>query len=521
MSYIIEQKIKGHVYLYEVQSYWDPKKKQARQRRKYLGKKDPQTQGPVTPRKLPVVSAAADYGHLYLLKQIASGIGLVQAALKSFEPTVAEALLSLAYFQVLEGKPLYLYSPWSEGAHGASKLDSQKISKLLHELGSDESQRNLFLHHWASQQKPLKGVWLDITSISSYSLNNHWLEWGYNRDREALPQVNLGVLVGGVKKLPFFYQLYPGSIADVSTLDNIGLRAKDLGFDIETWIMDRGFFSASNLDNLVNREYRFITAMPATLKLAHSLLASSQTSLRSPVNSFCLGKEVLFYHDTTCTIGSRSLRVCVYQSEKRRAAEVEEFIRRLDSVEYLAARMTFEDLDRAQEWLKGQWRGCHHFYTIALRQDKSLKLTRKRNAISFRMNRMGKMILVTNCTDLTPKELLDLYRNKDRVEKVYDSMKNSLNEDRLRTHGATTMHGKMFVTFLALILQTELSYLLHSSKFSKKYTVPELIMEFKKVRLFLRTQDQPPFLSEVSKKQRDLLAEFKIPLPTAPSLLTN
>lgn len=101
MSYIIEQKIKGHVYLYEVQSYWDPVKKQARQRRKYVGKKD-QTQAAVTARKLPVVAAAADYGHLYLLKQIASSIGLVKAIQKSFPHELADALLSLACFQILD-----------------------------------------------------------------------------------------------------------------------------------------------------------------------------------------------------------------------------------------------------------------------------------------------------------------------------------------------------------------------------------------------------------------------------------
>ena len=36
MSYIIEQRIGNHTYLYEVESYWDREKKQPRQKRKYL-----------------------------------------------------------------------------------------------------------------------------------------------------------------------------------------------------------------------------------------------------------------------------------------------------------------------------------------------------------------------------------------------------------------------------------------------------------------------------------------------------
>jgi hypothetical protein len=50
MSYIVEQRIGNHTYLYEVESYWDREKKQPRQRRKYLGKKDPETGKPFRPQ---------------------------------------------------------------------------------------------------------------------------------------------------------------------------------------------------------------------------------------------------------------------------------------------------------------------------------------------------------------------------------------------------------------------------------------------------------------------------------------
>ncbi len=517
MSYTIEQKIKGHIYLYEVESYWDKDKKQARQRRKYLGKKDTQTSTPITPRKLPVVSSATEFGHLYFLKQLAERIGLIDAVNKSFNPELAETLLSLAYFQILEGKPWYLYGSWCEDLQGVPKLSSQKISKLLHELGSDDASMNHFFHHWANKQKPLKGVWLDITSLSSYSQHNNWMEWGYNRDKESLPQVNLGVLVGATTQLPFFYQLYPGSIPDVTTLHNIALRAKDLGFDIETWIMDRGFYSASNLANLAAHKYHFITAMPLTLKLAQSILTSSQVGLRSAVKTFTLGKEVLFSHDVTCQVGDLKLRACVYLSEKRRAQEIETFISQLESLEQHCSSMKFNDYHSAIEWLNRQWKGSANFYTVVLQNDHSLTLKRKRNALSFRMNRMGKMILVTNRHDMTSKEMLNQYRNKDRVEKVYDTLKNGLNEDRLRTHTATTMHGKMFVTFLSLIIQTAITNQLYTSNLGKTYAVPELIMELRKIRLFARSSNQPSFFSEISKKQRLILEQFNIPTPSLPS----
>jgi hypothetical protein len=68
MSYTIEQRIGDHTYLYEVESFWDPEKKQSRQRRKYLGKKDPESGKPVRPRSQNMPRLCKDYGHVYLLR---------------------------------------------------------------------------------------------------------------------------------------------------------------------------------------------------------------------------------------------------------------------------------------------------------------------------------------------------------------------------------------------------------------------------------------------------------------------
>lgn len=51
----------------------------------------------------------------------------------------------------------------------------------------------------------------DVTSISSYSKNISELEWGYNRDKERLPQINMGMYYGEESRLPLYYRIYPGS----------------------------------------------------------------------------------------------------------------------------------------------------------------------------------------------------------------------------------------------------------------------------------------------------------------------
>ena len=59
---------------------------------------------------------------------------------------------------------------------------------------------------------------LDITSISSYSRPIQSCKWGYNRDHEDLPQINLCALFGETVRLPVYQTSYHGSLKDISTL---------------------------------------------------------------------------------------------------------------------------------------------------------------------------------------------------------------------------------------------------------------------------------------------------------------
>jgi len=62
------------------------------------------------------------------------------------------------------------------------------------------------------------------------------------------------------------YDLYPKSIADVSTLKNTVRKTKAQGVRNYTMIMDRGFFSTDNIEELVAADLSFIIPPTSTLK---------------------------------------------------------------------------------------------------------------------------------------------------------------------------------------------------------------------------------------------------------------
>ncbi len=51
---------------------------------------------------------------------------------------------------------------------------------------------------------------------------------GCNKDKEHLPQVNIGMVFGKALSLVLFYSEYPGSIPDVVTPKNVVLRLNNI-----------------------------------------------------------------------------------------------------------------------------------------------------------------------------------------------------------------------------------------------------------------------------------------------------
>ena len=68
MSYTVEQKIKGRIYLYKVDSYWDKAKKQSRQKRTYIGPKHAKKKTALKQINSNIIHK--NYGNIFLLNWI-------------------------------------------------------------------------------------------------------------------------------------------------------------------------------------------------------------------------------------------------------------------------------------------------------------------------------------------------------------------------------------------------------------------------------------------------------------------
>ena len=282
MAFIIEQKIKGNIYLYRVESQWDKVQKKKIQKRTYLGPKFPKNKRKTIRKEIEFINKC--YGNIVLVEQIAKKIGVYTILQKCFPDTFKE-ILALAYYEITQGDPFYLFRYWLDENHlpGVNKLDSKAISTLFETLGKKEKSRIEFLENWIRHLQPLKGLYFDISSISSYSRQISFIEWGYNRDKESLAQLNIGMVFCEEKKLPVYYQLYPGSIVDVRTLKNCKKYLNTFGLEDFLFVLDRGFFSTANvleMNKEAEQPIKFIVGLPFRVKKAKQLIHNIQERTR-------------------------------------------------------------------------------------------------------------------------------------------------------------------------------------------------------------------------------------------------
>lgn len=98
---------------------------------------------------------------------------------------------------------------------------------------------------------------------------------------------------------------------------------------------------------------------------------------------------------------------------------------------------------------------------------------------------------------------------------MFDVIKNELECGRLKVSSREAMEGRLFLTYLSLIIHSALSQIMKEQDLYKSYTLSEVIYELKKLRVVTLNSGKS-YLTEISKKQRTLFEKFGVPIPVVP-----
>ena len=154
------------------------------------------------------------------------------------------------------------------------------------------------------------------------------------------------------------------------------------------------------------------------------------------------------------------------------------------------------------------------FFVIKTTPKRGVKISYNTQAVSQYINRYsGFQVLLTNGIK-DPLEALQIYRDKDVVEKCFDDLKNQLDMKRLRMHSSATVDGRLFVQFISLIYISALRKEMRESGLIDRYSTRELLQEMETLTNVKYSGKYGSILTEVTKAQREILKSLNIKLPS-------
>lgn len=511
----------GVSYVYDSESYWDKEKQQARSKQVCIGKIDPitgefvpskrlQARVPaqvVAPEAGPSVATAAIVGPSLILDALSARLGLAKI-LKSVFPDFHGQILTMAYYLAAHGGALSQCVSWTKTHEHPSgtPLDSQRISEILGKIGTDGKQT--FMSAWMDRILEDEFLCYDITSVSSYSELNQYIRFGHNRDRERLPQLNLAMLFGQKSRVPAYYHRVPGNITDVHTVHNLLETFKKLEIKSLHYVLDRGFYSKKNIDELLERRDHFTISVPLNNRWVREAIDEIIDTVQGP-ESYQLVDDEALYVDSRLYPWGDDRRRCylhLYYNDLIRSEAVNRFNHLL--------------LECKEELESGKPKPEHQdiydeFFVISATPVRGKKVSYNTVAVSQHINRYAGFQALLTTRFKEPLEALQVYRDKDVVEKSFDDLKNALDMKRLRMHSIETVDGRLFVQFIALILMSELRREMRESKLIELYTVRELLLEMDPLTKIRYEGKYGLILTEVTKPQREILSLLKIKPPSS------
>lgn len=513
--------VNGTEYVYEDIPYWDKAKKQNRHNREYIGKMD--ADGEFIPNKkylarmqeseeraASITAGRVYWGATHLLDEIGRITG-VTADIEAAFPFMGREMLSLAYYLVLESdSPMYRFGRWAHDhvyPFGAG-ISSQRISDIMRDVSEDG--KMAFFRMQAGRRQDKEYLAYDTTSVSSWSDYIKAVRYGKNKDGDKLPQVNMALVFGEDSTLPVYYRVLPGNISDVVIVKNLLKDVSFLEIDKLKLVMDRGFYSADNINSLFKGHYKFLISVKKNVKLVSGIVKKAKETIQDFRNYdevhdvYCYSTAAKWpyveknRHGQVVVQEDRRIYVHVYYNGTRAESEKQRFVKYL--AEAKSAVLSEAELTEAQKKLVSS------YFNVKETPKRGTQIEYREDEIKRHMDDLGYFVLMSNDIK-APYDAIETYRRKDMVEKAFDNLKERLEMKRTSVHSDETLHGRFFLQFLALIFISYLHKHMRDHDLYRNYTMHSLLDSLDVIERF-EHKGRRPHYSEVTEKQKKIYECF-------------
>ena len=316
-----------------------------------------------------------------------------------------------------------------------------KVSDLLQSMTQEQSVR--FLNDWNASRDHREKIYIsyDSTNKNCQAGNIEIVEYGHPKNDVGLPVFNYALAFDTQNKEPLFYEKYPGSINDVTQLQIMLDKAAGYGYKKIGFILDRGYFSRSNITAMDKHGYSFVIMAKGMNELVSSIVSSVKGTFENK-----WAKHIDDY-DVYGTTVKRKL----YETDKKdRYFHIYHSILKESSERTLLVK----HLRQIKSYLMGHTNEVIEFgpgisrYFILHYNDRIFQFPEDRIDVIERENELSGYFCIITSEKMTAKDAIKLYKSRDASEKLFRGDKSYLGDKSLRIYGDSSADSKIFIEFI-------------------------------------------------------------------------
>lgn len=388
-----------------------------------------------------------------------------------------------------------------------------KVSAFINSITGDQSRA--FLDEWNEKQDHSQKIYIsyDSTNKNCQAGDIDFVEYGHPKEDTGAPVINYSVAYDRNNAKPLYYEDYPGSIVDVSQLQYMLEKAGGYGYKNVGFILDRGYFSKENIHYMDKYGYEFVIMMKGMKELVKSLVLEvkgtfeedRRYSIRDYKVSGITVKKQLYPSD------EKERYFHIFYNDRKRSSEHEAIEAKIDRM----AECLHKHEGTKYE-IKGSGFAKYFdliYYNKGKKDEKFMYGRELCDVINEEIRLCGYFVIITS-EKMTAAQALELYKSRDASEKLFRGDKSYLGNKNFRVHTSESVHAKIFIEFVALIIRSRFYTCLKEQmqKNGKKnyMTVPAAIRELEKIELIRQSDREYRMDYAVTATQKEILKAFNM-----------
>lgn len=385
-----------------------------------------------------------------------------------------------------------------------------KVSDFLNSLEEDVSVR--FLNEWNGKRDHREKIYIsyDSTNKNSQAGDIEIVEYGHPKVDVGLPIFNYSIAYDTDNSEPLFYEKYPGSINDISQMEYMLEKAYGYGYRHIGFILDRGYFSKKNIENMDSKGYSFVMMIKGMASFVKELVLSNAGSFE---------KKRKCYIDEYETYGTTVKQKLYATDEKERYIHIYHNVSK-ESAERTALEKKIRQMKQFMEKHVGEKKkfgsGFEKYFILHYdgKNEQFQFAEEKVSVIEEELSLCGYYCIVTS-ERMKAGQALNLYKSRDTSEKLFRGDKSYLGNSSIRNHTDRATDSKILVEFVALIIRNKIYSCLKgkTKELDKKpnyMTVPAAIRELEKIEMVRLTDNIYRLDHAVTATQKTILSAFDL-----------